>query len=380
MPECKVCFRPLFEPPLLEFRNMPAVAQNFPDSSSLASDSGIGFAVRQCSGCGLVQLASRPVPYYRDVIRAAAFSPAMLEFRRGQFADFLDSHHLKGKRLVEIGCGCGEYLALMREAGAEVCGIEHNTDATEECRKNGLEVTGGYLESEQTKIPGGPFDGFFIMSFLEHIPDINSFLGGITSNLTENGTGLVEVPNFEMILREQLISEFMTDHLWYFTKDTLKSTLQLNGFDVISCREIWHDYILSAVVRKKKPLSLSGFERKEKQIQEDIDSFLAKFPEKSAVIWGAGHQALAAISLYGLKDHIAYVVDSAPFKQGRFTPATHLPVQSPDCLKADPSIRAVIVMGAGYSDEISAMLAKNFDKNLTVSILRPDGLEPVSSL
>ena len=42
------------------------------------------------------------------------------------------------------------------------------------------------------------------MSFLEHIPQINQFLKGIRNNLNENALGLVEVPNFDMIIQEKL--------------------------------------------------------------------------------------------------------------------------------------------------------------------------------
>jgi len=378
--ECKVCQRSLYEIPLLEFRDMPAVAQNFPDKADLDSDRGVSFDVKQCSGCGLIQLTSPPVPYHRDVIRAAAYSPGMLQFRRKQFSEFLEKSNTRGARLLEVGCGRGEYLSLMQEAGANVSGLEHCWSSVEACQKNGLDVMEGYIESGDYKIRGAPFDGFFIMSFLEHIPDINSFLRGIAGNLVEGGIGLVEVPNFDMILRERLISEFMTDHLYYFTEDTLRTALNLNGFDVISCREIWHNYILSAVVTKKRKVSFAPFHEPVKTIRQSLDSFLAMFPEKTAAIWGAGHQALAAISLYSLKDRIAYVVDSAPFKQGKFTPATHLPIRSPEYLKADPEIRAVIVMGAGYSDEIVERVEKDFSNALSIAVLRSEKIEVLRTL
>ena len=55
------------------------------------------------------------------------------------------------------------------------------------------------------------------MSYLEHLPDPNTVLQGISYNLNEDGIGLVEVPNFEMILEKNLYSEFIIDHLFYFT-------------------------------------------------------------------------------------------------------------------------------------------------------------------
>jgi hypothetical protein len=79
--------------------------------------------------------------------------------------------------------------------------------------------------------------------------------------------------------------------------------------------------------------------------------------------------------MHRLGDRLAYVVDSAAFKQDRFTPATHVPVRSPAELKSDPGIRAVIVMGASYSDEIRRTLRNDYSPALSVAILRPAHLE-----
>ena len=78
--------------------------------------------------------------------------------------------------------------------------------------------------------------------------------------LNEGGIGIVEVPNFDMMLKNNLFTEFINDHLFYFTKDTLASTLERNGFEVLKCENVWHDYIISATVKKRKTLDLSFFE------------------------------------------------------------------------------------------------------------------------
>ena len=95
-------------------------------------------------------------------------------------------------------------------------------------------------------------------------------------------------------------------------------------------------------------------------------------------IWGAGHQALAIIALTKIADKIRYVVDAAPFKQGKYTPATHLPIVAPDTLRADP-VEAVIVMAASYSDEVAGILRRQFSPQIKIAILRDFGLEMVGA-
>ena len=87
-PRCRVCERPLFDPALLHYANMPRVAQFLPDQSSVQSDSGLDLHIWQCTGCGLVQLSDDPVYYYQDVIRAAGLSEEMRAFRLEQFRGF----------------------------------------------------------------------------------------------------------------------------------------------------------------------------------------------------------------------------------------------------------------------------------------------------
>lgn len=372
--KCRVCGQPLYKEPLLRYENMPAAAQHLPDKSSLKDDKGVDLAVCQCSGCGLVQLKNKPVPYYREVIRAAAVSPEMRGFRIGHFLDFVKKYSLKRKKIIEIGCGRGEYLSIMSQAGAEAYGLEYSKDSVSQCVKNGLRAQVGFIENEKYKIEGAPFDAFFILSFLEHLPEPNTMLRGISNNLAENAVGIVEVPNFDMILRNNLFSEFTRDHLLYFTKETLSLALQLNGFEIIDCREVWHDYIISATVKKRPKINSSAFEVRRVKIREEVHKFIDNFQKGKVAIWGAGHQAFAVLSLLNLKEKIRYVVDSASFKQGKYTPATHISILPPDNLRSDP-VEAVIIMTGSYSDEIKKIIKKDFDENVEVAILRDFGLE-----
>ena len=84
----------------------------------------------------------------------------------------------------------------------------------------------------------------------------------------------------------------------------------------------------------------------------------------------------AVIALAGIAPDIRYIVDSAPFKQGRYSPASHLRIVAPDILSSEP-VQAVIVMAASYSDEVAGILRRRFGPELAVAVLRDDGLEPV---
>jgi len=373
---CRVCGAVFFEEPLLEFRNMPKAAQNFPDDSTISQDTGVELKVYQCKGCGLVQLNNDPVSYYKEVIRAAAFSEEMRDFRVEQFKNFVNKYGLKDKKVVEIGCGKGEFLSLMSEAETKAFGIEFGDESVAVCHREGLSVSKFYIESDKDILEGGPFDCFFIMNFFEHLPDPNTTLKALYNNLTDDGLGLVEVPNFDMILDNSLFSEFINDHLFYFTRETLGSTLARNGFEIVECEEVWYKYIISAVVRKRKRLDTSSFYKQQNKIKNDIQEFVSRHGYGRVAVYGAGHQALAIISIANIGDAIRYVVDDAPFKQGKYTPATHVPIVSSKHLEEDP-VDAIIIMAASYSDEVAGKLKQKPLNNVEITILRDYGLEGV---
>lgn len=370
---CRVCGAWLYEQPLLSFCNMPGAAQYLPDAATIATDKGQDLDVCQCSGCGLVQLNSPPVAYYREVIRAAAVSLEMKAFRTEQFSRFLARYGLRKKKVLEIGCGRGEFLTLMQECGADAHGLEYGPDAVAACTDRGLKVLCGFPENGTAKLLNAPFDAFFMLNVLEHLPNIPDVLSGIHANLAEGAIGLIEVPNFDMIVENRLFSEFIGDHLYYFTRETLAATLTQNGFELEDCTSVWHNYILSATVRKRKPLDLSDFIRMQKTVTRDLHQFIARFDQERVAVWGAGHQAFAVLSLAQLSGRIRYVIDSAPFKQGHFTPATHIPIVSPAVLDTDP-VDAVIVMAGSYSSEVATIIREKHGDAIAVAIVENRGL------
>ena len=373
---CRVCGHTLSGRPLLSLRDMPKSAQNFPDSKTLSKDRGEDLDLYGCTGCGLSQLSVKPVSYYREVIRAAAFSEEMREFRRNQFREFVSRYRLKGKKVVEIGCGRGEYLSIMKKNGVLAFGLEYSKPAAAYGKSLGLSVERGYVSAESKPLKNGPFDAFYTLNFLEHFPDPKGSLSAIAGNMREDGIGLVEVPNFDMILKKKLFSEFIKDHLFYFTKDTLETTLRVSGFEVLTSKAVWHDYIISAVVRKRNQPDLKPFYGSLEKIKEELGTFIDKYNKGSVAVWGASHQALAVLALAKLGGKISYIVDSAPFKQGKYTTATHIPIVPPDLLDLQP-VNAIIIMAASYSDEVARIIRKRYGKKIKTAVLRDFGLEIV---
>jgi SAM-dependent methyltransferase len=366
--QCRLCADPL--PPLnWDLSGMPKSAQNFPSAQELEEDFPLHLDIRQCAGCGLVQLANGPVSYYREVIRASGVSVEMAAFRKEQFATFIREFDLINRRGVEIGCGNGEYLNLLVEQGLHMTGVEYSENAVQNCRGKGFNVHRQFLSDPEVVIQDGEYSACFMFNFLEHLPAPNKVLQGIAANLSEEGVGIIEVPNFDMILRSSMFTEICSDHLLYFTQDTFQQILSRNGFEVLECNSVWQDYILSARVKKRPLLPVDGFKKAQHRLTKSLAGYLQRFDPGSVVVWGAGHQALAVMAAGDLKGRIRYVIDSADFKQGKLTPATHIPIVHPDTLNSDPP-SAIIVMAAAYSEEIVNIIRRTYGNQFDVAVLQ----------
>ena len=372
MINCRSCGRKISTAPLLAYEAMPAVAQHLPDSPGTGG--AVDFKVCQCEYCGLIQLDSPPVPYFREVIRAAAVSPEMRDFRLGQFKDFLSRYGLTGKKILECGCGGGEFLELMQQAGADAYGMEFGEKNLCKCREKSLNVEKCFFENGSEKLSNAPFDGFFILNYLEHLPDITVYLEGIRNNLADGAVGLIEVPNFDMMLQNSTFAEFTTDHLYYFTAASLKTLLENNGFEVISENVVWYGYILSFEVRKRQLPDLSKFDLAKAELTGKLQDLVNFYGKERSAVWGASHQAFAVLALAGLHEKIRCIIDSASFKQGKFSPATDIPVVSPESI-ASEDLDLLIVIAGGYSDEVAKIARKKFGKQLVICILRENKLE-----
>lgn len=377
MKRCIACGAPLWETPLLTLDNMPASAQHMPDAAGLLKDQGLTLDLCQCMGCGLVQFDCDPVDYYRDVIRAGGFSKTMVELRRYQYKNLIQNYHLEGKRFIEVGCGQGEFLKVLTEFPVEAHGIEHDPHLVELARAQGLDVMEGFTETEDTRFPGGLYDVFLSFNFLEHQPDPGTMLQAIYRNLEDDAVGLITVPSFEYIMDHNSYFELIRDHIAYYTFETLTPLLERNGFQVEECEVINRD-TLSVIVKKRPKMDTENLLDCYVNLRKEMESYMKYLDawDKKIAMWGASHQGFTLAATTKLGDKAQYIIDSAPFKHGKFAPSSHLPIVPPEYFLDHP-VDAIIITAPGYTEEIAASIRERFGKDVEVRAMRFNHLELV---
>jgi len=371
---CRLCHSELFQEPIIELNGMPKAAQFYPSEDEFAEDKGIILKVYQCSSCGLVQLIREPVDYYKEVITAASISGKARLSRFQQMKEFVAKFALRGKKVLEVGSCRGEMLGILEEAGLKATGIEASSESVAIGQSNGRNLINGYI-SDINQMNGYPFDAFISLNYIEHQPDPGSVIKSIYNNTAFNAVGFITVPNLDYLLKTKCFYEFVADHLSYFTKKTLTYAFERNGFDVLECYTINEDNDIVAIVQKKKVLNISeNFSEVEKvirKLQQTVENY--KLQNKKVAVWGAGHRTLALLALSKL-NNIEYVIDSAKFKQGKYTPVLHLNIVSPEHLKVN-KVDLVIVMVPGLypSEVIKTLECMNVD--VDISVLRGNKIE-----
>lgn len=373
--KCRACDKIFTKKIILSFDNSPTSAQGFLDEP-LQTAELITLNIIQCSFCGVVQHDLKEVAYYKDVVRAIAFSSEMYTFRTKQLFDWIEDNDLHNKNIIEIGCGKGEYLQILKDCGAkQILGLENKKESLLEATSNGFNIFEGYLDKNFKSNFCTKFDAFAIFSFIEHWPNpAESFLA-LHKILKDDAIGLIEVPNFDLILEKGLLTEFTPDHIFYFNTKTFILFLEHNGFEVLSVESIWHDYILSAKVKKRALIKNDLFLKVKCSIANQLKEFLSK-SKGSNVVWGAGHQALAVISMTKIAGLINYVVDSALFKQGKYTPGSNLLIKSPEAMNENLP-ECLVIMAAAYSNEVLNLVNSKFSGIKHIAVLKENGLEVI---
>lgn len=135
--------------------------------------------------------------------------------------------------VLDVGCGRGLFLELLRTAGIEVVGIDHSEESVAACRERGFTVNCEDARQYLVKAEGR-FGGIFCSHVIEHMSydDAMAFLALCNRALRGGGVLLLVTPNPEDLT---IISEiFWLDptHVRPYPKMLLQSMLQANGFRV----------------------------------------------------------------------------------------------------------------------------------------------------
>ncbi|MEW6220224.1 MAG: class I SAM-dependent methyltransferase [Thermodesulfobacteriota bacterium] len=178
------------------------------------------FTVRHCRDCGVVFLSPMPTPETLAGLYAADYYQERQEYFFGNIVADQDhgkedaniqafrqglarlaGHQPRRGRLLDIGCGPGIFLAMAREAGWQVQGVDVSAFAARYARERfGIPVRVG-ADLTTVALPAGSFAAITLWDALEHFLDPLTQLRAAANLLAEGGILMLDVPNEASLLR-----------------------------------------------------------------------------------------------------------------------------------------------------------------------------------
>lgn len=337
-------------------------------------------ALGWCTLCGFVSntLFDAGVhEYSTEYEETQGFSATFRAFHERLAESLIDKYDLHSKKVVEIGCGKGEFLTLLCEKGGnQGIGFDPAFVPGRNPARPDLDVR-FVQDFYSEKYSDVKADFFCCKMTLEHIPDTAHFVRTVRAAVGDHpeATVFFQVPDLMRVLKDVAFWDIYYEHCSYFCAGSLARVFREAGFAVL---ETWTDYDDQYLMIAAKPVqeveSASETELDAATlVAKGIQEFLQKQNRlvahwrheveemantgKRAVVWGSGSKGVAFLTGLGLKDGIEYVVDINPYRQGKFMAGTGQEIVGPEFLKTyKPDV--AIAMNPVYQTEIKADLER----------------------
>jgi SAM-dependent methyltransferase len=203
------------------------------------------FALVRCRICGLVFIHPKRSAaelerfYFPEYYRKPP--PGLARLIEGVVAWLADRRAAKverlrrGRRILDIGCGDGAFLAAMRRRGWEAWGVETSQAGAERARQRpGLIIRAEPLSD--CGFPEGHFDVVTLWHSLEHVGDPVAYLAEVRRVLSPAGVALIAVPNADSLefrlFRGNWFHLDLPRHLYHFSPRTLARLLGRCGLEL----------------------------------------------------------------------------------------------------------------------------------------------------
>ena len=334
-----------------------------------------------CGQCGFIYntaFEAEKVRYATGCEESQGYSPTFNAFAEKLARGLVDKYRLQNKKIIEIGCGKGQFLKLLcamgNNAGIGFDPVYIPGRDDDELPGQNIEFIKDYYSEKYADFQG---DFICCRMTLEHISDTAAMVRTVRKSIGDRPDTIAffQVPDVTRILQDCAFEDIYYEHCSYFSPGSLARLFHSEGFDVLDLQREYDDqYVCIEAKPADRPRDIehplcepvsamnrlaAGFETK---YPEMLNTWLAELKElrqqsQNVVIWGGGSKGVAFLSALGASAAIDYVVDINPHRQQTYMAGTGQQIVAPAFLK-ELRPDAVIIMNSIYRDEIQQELTR----------------------
>lgn len=346
--------------------------------------------VRVCGACFLAQLDEfvSPAEIFSEYSYFSSFSDSFVAHAKA-YADMAIQRFdlTPGSKVVEIASNDGYLLQHFMARGIPVLGVEPALNVAAEARRRGVPTVSHFLGAETgaaIRAEHGSADLVAANNVLAHTPYLNDFVKGMRTLLKDGGVVTVEFPHLIPLIEDNLFDTIYHEHFSYFSFYSVERVFATNGLRVFDVEMLdTHGgslrvfaeqadrptHAVSPRVQARRAAeaafgidNLTTYSRYTHQVERTKRELLKCLIElrgagKHIVGYGAPGKGNTLLNYCGIRtDFLDYLVDRNPYKQGKYTPGTRIPIHAPDQIRLTrPDY--VLVMPWNIKNEIMDQLA-----------------------
>jgi hypothetical protein len=346
--------------------------------------------VRVCEQCFLVQLPEfvTPAEIFTEYAYFSSYSDSWVA-HASRYTDLVVERFGLNQQsfVVELASNDGYLLQHVVARGIPALGIEPARNVAAAAIAKGVptltELFGIEL-AHRLVAEHRPADLIIGNNVLAQVPDLNDFVGGMKILLGPSGVITLEFPHLLQLIDQTQFDTIYHEHFSYFSLATTARIFAAHGLTLFDVDELpthggslrvygrhAHDDTKPVTARVEALLlreqasglstlaAYSDFGARVEQTKRRLLSFLieARNAGKTVVGYGAPGKGNTLLNYCGIRtDFLQYTVDRNPYKHGRFTPGTRIPIYPPDRL-AQTRPDYILILPWNLREEIAAQLA-----------------------
>lgn len=310
-----------------------------------------------CQDCGLVQLAHVVSP--KVMFKNYVYIPSTSETMRTHFASLARqaikaTNARQGDLSLDIGSNDGTLLKSFRALGMRVLGVDPAENLAKKANLEGVKTICSLFTKDlagKIKKAYRPAKIITATNVVAHVHDLHDFLAGIKTLLADDGLFIAEFPYLIDLIEKVEFDTIYQEHLSYFSITPFENLLKKHGLYLIDVQRLpVHGGSVRVFVSKKSknlksrvkkllqlekkkgilgPQTYLKFRRKVDKVRHELVQLLWRLRLENKQIVGYGASAKGNIILNYCRigpETLDYIVDSIPYKQGKFTPGMHIPI------------------------------------------------------